>query len=261
MRVIGIDPAPSKGLAVFDGQDRLIPIAKSRSYITGLSKQSDVLVCWDAPLTGPGAAVISGAEGTDSTFSKRPIERFFSLTHTGFKTPTGISVLGYSGCSHWALTRSLIGLPKTGPYDQPNIPFNLVEVDLPRPEAGRHVAEVHPALALWLWCRYEAAPGALWDYKKDAQLRMQLWHTLLMNQQVAEALSAVRDLPPASDDEFDARIAYALGKMWLEAPGAIVLLGNLDVGTFLVPRVVAVEEAFARFLQSPRARQLARSSA
>jgi hypothetical protein len=90
---------------------------------------------------------------------------------------------------------------------------------------------------------------------------MQLWHTLLINQQVAEALSAVRDLPPASDDEFDARIAYALGKMWLEAPGAVVLLGNLDVGTLLVPRVVAVEEAFARFLQSPRARQPAPLSA
>lgn len=133
MRVIGIDPAPAKGLAVFDGQDRHIPIDKSRSFIAHLAEQSDVLVCWDAPLTGPGAAVVSGGEGTDSSFSKRQIESFFSRTHTGFKAPKGISVLGYAGCPHWALTRSLVGLPRTGPFDDAKTPFELIGADLPRP--------------------------------------------------------------------------------------------------------------------------------
>ena len=50
-------------------------------------------MCWDAPLTGPADPVSAGLNRYD--FTKRPIERFFSLGETGFKTPSEISVLGY----------------------------------------------------------------------------------------------------------------------------------------------------------------------
>lgn len=260
MRVVGIDPGPKKGLAIFDGQDRHVPISESRAYIASLASESDVLVCWDAPLTGPSAAVVLGDDGADSSFTKRLIESFFSREGTGFKTPSGISVSGYASCSHWALTRSLIGLPRTGPFDHANTPFELIGTDLPRPKAGRFVVEVHPALALWLWCKQDAASIDSWEYKnkKNSQLQHRLWRNVLKTAQVAEVLNDVRDVPPTTDDELDARVAYALGRLWVEAPDAVVVLGNLDVGTFLVPRVAGVEEAFARFLQPSGSRKRSR---
>ncbi len=54
MRVIAVDPAPKKGGTVFDGvkYQNFRPI-RLASYLEGLAEEASVLVCWDAPLTGP----------------------------------------------------------------------------------------------------------------------------------------------------------------------------------------------------------------
>ncbi len=54
---------------------------------------------------------------------------------------------------------------------------------------------------------------------------------------------------PISDDELDARIAWALGRLWIEDEGSVNLLGNLEYGTFLLPKIMGLEEAFLRFAQ------------
>ena len=105
MNVIGIDPAPAKGLDTFDGKDRHVALHNARAFMLALASGSDVLVCWDAPLTGPPTAVVAGAEASKSAYTQRPNESFFSRDNTGFKTPAGISVRGYSGCPHWTLSR------------------------------------------------------------------------------------------------------------------------------------------------------------
>jgi len=249
MRVYGIDPAPRRGMAVFDGRDTHIPIQKFRSFIESLKTAPDLLVCWDAPLTGPPCTVIEGGEAYGSSFSQRPIESFFSRVNTGFKTPHGISVQGYSGCPHWAFSRSLIGLPRTGPFDAKVIPFQLVCDEAQKPTSGQSVVEVHPALALWLWCRFNRETDARWNYKHDADVRGQLWDQLLRVTAVSKALSSVHCAPPSSDDELDARVAYALGRLWLDSPQSVVLLGDVDHGTFLLPRVTGLEEAFQSFIK------------
>jgi len=246
MKVIGIDPAPVKGLHVFDGHDRHIPLPESRSFIDELKTNWDVLVCWDAPLTGPPFSIIGGGEARGSAFSQRPIESFFSRQRTGFKTPKGISVRGYSGCPHWALSRSLIGLPKTGPYDKDTLPFQLLSHESQRPLRGRHIVEVHPALALWLWCREGRGDRQSWDYKRDVSVRGQLWNQLLQIPAVSEVLSSTCPVAPATDDEFDARVAFALGYLWLHDPSSVVLLGSLDTGTFLLPRLEGLEKGFTQ---------------
>ncbi len=151
MNIIGIDPAPTKGLDVFDGRHHRVALGGARGYVDSLRSQQDLLVCWDSPLTGPPIRTVEGGEARGSAFSQRPIESFFSKTETGFKTPSGISVRGYSGCPHWTLSRSLLGLPRVGPFDLGGelLPFNLLTTDVP-PSTGRHVVEVHPAVALWL---------------------------------------------------------------------------------------------------------------
>ena len=150
--VISIDPAPSKTSTVCDGRcfceetpvqlgDRLRRVNR------------EVLVCWDAPLTGPQDPDRAGVVEKD--FSQRSIDSFFARKETGFKTPKGISVLPYSGCPHWVITRSLLGLPRSGRFDirHKELPFHLLpgedRNEYPRPR----VVEIHPAVAAWLWCR------------------------------------------------------------------------------------------------------------
>jgi hypothetical protein len=252
MRVYGIDPAPTKGLAIFDGrEDCCIPLEKSRAFIDGLKNASDdLLICWDAPLTGPPSSVTRGAPAFGSAFSQRTIESFFSRQETGFKTPPGISVRGYSGCPHWALSRSLIGLPITGPFDDAAcLPFRLVSQNGDRPNGGRSVVEVHPALALWLWCRDVRGASASWDYKHDAAVRNELWAQFCGLPVISKTPATLRSKAPSSDDQLDARLAYALGWLWLNEPGSVVLLGDLDLGTFLLPKVPTLEEGFYSFTQ------------
>ena len=249
MRVYGVDPAPKKGMAVFDGRDRHILLQESRSFIASLKTDPDLLICWDASLTGPPCSVIEGGEAGGSAFSQRPIESFFSRAETGFKTPQGISVRGYSGCPHWALSRSLIGLPRTGPFDVETLPFRLVSDEVQKPLLGQCVVEVHPALALWLWCRFDRDTNSAWGYKQDASVCRYLWTQLLQVAAVSNVLSSASLLTPSSDDELDARLAYVLGRLWLDDPPSVVLLGDQDHGTFLLPRVSGLEEAFQSFIQ------------
>lgn len=249
VRVFGIDPAPTKGMAVFDGEDRHISIPESRSFIDTLKTESNLLVCWDSPLTGPPLSVVEGGLANGSAFSQRPIEGFFSQAQTGFKTPHGISVRLYSGCPHWALSRSLFGLPRTGPFDMETLPFRLISGEDQQPTSGQWIAEVHPALALWLWCRKDRELDASWAYKQDAVVRRNLWNQLLQVPVVSRALSPTCPVAPSSDDVLDARVAYALGHLRLHEPQSVVVLGNLDTGTFLLPKVDGLVEAFRAFTQ------------
>jgi predicted nuclease with RNAse H fold len=256
VRVIGIDPAPTKGLAVFDGEYRTIPVREARSFLENLANEThDLLICWDAPLTGPASGVLRGGSPTVSSFSQRPIESFFRKS-VGFKTPKGISVLGYSGCSHWALSRSLIGLPRTGPFDRDDLPFTLASEDRMRPSSGRHVVEVHPAVALWLWCKDRRPAEAHWEYKQNVDVQQELWNHIVQIREISRCLASDCATPPSSDDELDAWAAYALGRLWLDEPSSVMLLGDLDQGSLLMPRSDGLEAAYQKFVNgSPRRRR------
>ena len=251
MKVCGIDPAPKKGLTVFDGSDHAIALEDSAAFMAGLAREDDLLVSWDAPLTGPPSSVVGGSAARGAAFTQRPIESFFSRAATGFKTPKGISVQGYSGCPHWTITRNLLGLPRVGRFDAPDesLPFRLLAEPSQRPAHGRRVVEVHPAVALWLWCRERRDPKTCWRYKKDHAVLRELWQRLLKVPGVAGVLSKVQAATPTSDDQLDARVAYALGRLWLDDPASVVLLGDADTGAFLIPVVPGIERAFQSFVE------------
>ena len=242
-RVVAIDPAPAKPSTVFDGTCFThMPAPELRDYLKRISHEPGTLVCWDAPLTGPADVVRAGSTRYD--FTKRPIERFFSSKQTGFKAPTGISVLGYAACPHWTITRSLLGLPRVGAFDAPDsrLPFGLVtqmgDLDAGRPS----VVEIHPALAAWLWCRHDRPEGASWSYKgstdpeRERRVRTEMWDIIRKRADVAA------DLPqPETDDEFDAAVGFVLGAMLMRdqahASGRCTILGNARDGAWLVPCV------------------------
>ena len=62
MRICGTDPAPTREMTEFEGQDRNIPLVKTPSFIDTLKTEPDLLMCWDSPLTGPPASVIEAKE-------------------------------------------------------------------------------------------------------------------------------------------------------------------------------------------------------
>ena len=245
MRVIGIDPAPKKGLTVFDGEDHHVTVSDARDFLRELEAEDDVLICWDAPLTGPSSRALGGGGSEHaSDFTQRPIEQFFSRGKTGFRAPEGISVMPYSSCPHWAISRNLLGLPRVGPWDRDfdSLPFQLVRRDEDRPQRGRCVVEVHPAVAAWLWCR-QGWTGDSWQYKSEGEVLKAMWRDLA--DVLPEHLEAVGE--PADHDELDARVAFALGRIWLSGEREVVLLGDLDRGTFLVPNVSRLQERFDDF--------------
>jgi len=258
MKVSGIDPAPRRGLQVFDGTDHQIKLEESAAFLADLARDDDHLVCWDAPLTGPPSWVVEGAAAEGSAFCQRPLESFFGRASTGFKAPPGISVQGYAGCPHWALTRSLLGLPRVGRFDgkAESLPFRPMTSDSQRPERGRCIVEVHPAVALWLWCRDERGDAASGLYKSSLvckadrdKLVLEIWESLLRVRAFAGTFPpTLRD--PGTDDELDARVAYALGRLWLDDPAEVSFLGDADTGGFLLPRVPGMEERFRSFVES-----------
>ena len=250
MKVLGVDPAPSFGGHVFDGCYRRASTTRLAEELCGLGNTQASLHCWDAPLTGPpDPAVTSDRRGA---FTKRPIETFFTKQQWGFKVPDGIAVQGFAGCQHWTISRHMLGLPRVGPWDAEwsTLPFNLLTNERPT-SRGHYVVEVHPALALWLWCGFGNNPWpGPWTYKRDGEVLTGLWHKLCdevraFDPDLLEQIVAPGE--PRDDDDLDSRIAWLLGKAWLNDTGDIRILGSLGQGSFLVPEVPRLREAFEGF--------------
>jgi hypothetical protein len=242
MKVIGIDVAPRRGGHVCDGVTvtHMKP-AKLAAYLNDLN--DSVLLAWDAPLTGPRDPDRPFANEQDLTI--RTIEKFFRKGGP-LNPPEGISTLGYGNCPHWTITRALLGLPRVGRFDaKSDLPFHLITNDEDRPSSGRHVVEVHPAIALWLWCKADGYDGASWRYKgakKDVDCAREVSRLISVRLQ-NEKVSSARD------DELDAWIAWYLADRWLNDNG-VMLLGNERDGCFLLPKDDALSCEFKKIFRS-----------
>lgn len=249
MRVVAIDPAPAKESTMYSAEAgfRSVPASEMRGVLEDLA--SPVLLCWDAPLTGP--RLVEEAGSGDGDFSQRRLDSFFARKETGFKTPKGISVLPYAGCPHWTISRSVLGLPRVGPWDTDfdRLPFHLLPGNA-REASGVAVSqltrscavEIHPAVAAWLWCKKELRRrswkrGKGWKYKgsgRDEALIDEMWEVILGR--CDDSLrSTLRK--PESDDEFDAAVGYILGAKWLRGDEEVVLLGDRETGAMLLPHL------------------------
>jgi hypothetical protein len=107
VKVIGIDVGPAKGGHVCDGETVHVRTPPELyDYLVNLP--DDVLVAWDAPLTGPPNPDDGLSEGD---LTCRQIERFFRSG--AYRPPEGISVRPYSGCSHFVASRKKFSTMKS----------------------------------------------------------------------------------------------------------------------------------------------------
>jgi hypothetical protein len=251
------DPAPGKGCTVFNGTkyDDHLPAAEVIELVRTLQGQPNSLLAWEAPITGPKCP--DGKIDGKQDLTQRPLEAFFQRPNSEYKPPTGISVLPYSGCPHWTITQRVLGLPRVGPYSKeigmlPLRPL-LQEGDqqdvLPKYAS---VVEVHCAVAVWRWCLAAGRRNKEeWRYKnkkklntKRRQALVRLFWTVICRQ-----VPRARDLPrPRTDDQLDAVVAWLLADRWVVGKG-VVLLGNSDTGSFLVPEETKLLEGFEEFLR------------
>ena len=251
MHVLSIDPAPAKDAVVCDGAFRRVPAVELPGFCRALARRADVLLLWDAPLTGPPP----GAPSPRAAYSQRIAERFFSRAATGYKTPRGISVLPYAGCPHWAITRASLGLPVCGRYGRPleELPFRLTTDAAEIAAGGRRVVESHPAVAAWLWLRTAGEPQRAWAYKGAkagvgidvmwAELRT-AWAATLS----PDVVRAVETLPePADDDALDAAVGWVLGTALAAGDPAVDILGDAATGGFALPCDDDLRAKFAAF--------------
>ena len=268
MKVIGIDPAPAKETVIYDGEKFMTKDAVAlKNYLEDIKKSEDnVLICWDAPLTGMASvkAIEKFKEYLNNLEKKktpkwspleaRIIEKYIALQDI----PKGISTNSFSQCPHWTITQYCLGLPQIFQPEKiypSNVPFNLI-TEQKLPSEDKNVVEVHPALALWLWLK-ENNPikdNDKWNYKKNETTFKTLTELLfkkaelLLGKQQAFDISKIEvtvikskeetvEAKTMTDDHFDAYIAWLLGALWLK--NEVILVGNKNTGAMLLPKEVS----------------------
>ena len=262
--VISVDPAPGKKSTIFDGNEFLRRTGPElRADLHDLRDRTpQTLLCWDAPLTGPADPRSAGTQRRD--FTQRSIERFFmrkngsALLPDG-GLPAGISVRPYSELQHWTITKSLLGLPRTGCYDQDfeQLPFRL----LPAPDDEQNnrpsVVEVHPAVAAWLWCKDCRGNESIWRYKdnryegRDA-VRNEMWQIILESIPERMQCKLANRCTPTNGDEFDAAVGYILGALYVQGNAGVAILGDRHTGSFLLPVDSNLKKEWCEFLARKR---------
>jgi hypothetical protein len=242
IKIIGIDPAPSKGSTIFDGNEfykRKDP-DEVLQFLENM-KGSPVLVCWDAPLTGPG-------DLTDGKFTDRPIEKFLrrQLGLNGKNKQDGVkgvSVQGYASCTHWTISRYIFGLPRFSRFevDQEMLPFKpATNQDI----LDNRIVEVHPVVALYLWL------GKVPHYKGKDDVAKEIWKELADKNIINSCLTAATlEKGIADDDQLDALVAYCLGCLWVNNDG-VSLIGDHTNGQLLLPdNSTQLQNGFEQFMR------------
>jgi hypothetical protein len=288
-KVIGIDPASGKkGSYVFapgvtdprepssPGIDRSMQPWELRDLLPSPQERTDskrkpfgtdsCLVCWDAPLTGQrhpdmlDITVLSEEEQKKESLTTRAIERTGEKALKIYReiadaaTKPGVSVRGFSGLSHWVISRNVLGLPRVGRFDAEyeQLPLQPVfyEEQLAQPRYEWAVTEVHPTLAVYLWLKGKSQndEGDWRQYKgngKDSDragavqgMWRNLWKRFESYMSLSFSLPDDDHSLPKDEDAFDARIAWLLGFLWLNSD-EVKLVGNEKDGSFLLPKGVA----------------------
>lgn len=249
-KIIGIDPGMSKASTVCMLNDKNEIVIKDYSHDElrilldeNAKGKEKVLICWDAPLTGIGEPNKSN-DYLRNDFTQRKIEQFFSRQDYGYKTPKGISVLGYGGCPHWTISQHMLGYPIMGRFQTQleDLPYKLLHSEEELSKYNKLLVEVHPAVALWMWI---SKTFKIWNYKKDNE-RLQTFVNELFVNEKSRIIENLKIPKITTDDELDALITFLLGYFLINEPKKVMILGNNETGSFLLPFDKDCKSSFER---------------
>ena len=260
-RVVGVDPAPKKSSTIcfYDGESLGFAALKAHKLLKlmkDLKSKEDVLITWDAPLTGPPILEHGDEEHAECYFYFRWIEHFLRTNGT-YKPPTGISTLGYAGCPHWAITKAATGLPILGPYcaSSDDLPFHHVVSEKDKLcDKKANIIEVHPATAIYLGIYSSKEHNEIndWRYKQYRGIQKELFNKLMStffeDLQIKPCVDQIK-----SDDHLDAFVAWALGHLYVtqsENQPVVRIMGNWKTGSMLLPWDKDLFSGFDAFFES-----------
>ncbi|PHN00745.1 DUF429 domain-containing protein [Flavilitoribacter nigricans] len=267
MKIIGIDIHPGKNSTLFDGEkyDDLSS-SKLKEFLLPIEEDNDqrILICCDAPLTGPRDEIQEiRYKNSSNSLTKRDIEYFFTnnfgfnvnVKDTNEKKFKGISVGNYSSLPHWTITKRLFGLPIMGKYCKKELPFKHIhsEVEIVN-TINNYIVEVHPGLAIWVWLNKKWDEDYNWQYKGEKSTLFQIKEDL--NHLLFEEIKVNSSLKPKfeeidDDDKLDSFIAWLLGYLWLrDSRGLVNVIGNQETGSFLLPAMDQLKTSFENFIQN-----------
>lgn len=226
MKVIGIDPAPSKPTVCFDGDSYAVlePIEVRPWVEDRLRQEPNTLIAWDAPL----------AFNPDHSFYRREVDQ--KLAAAAADEPA-VNTAPFGNLSHWSITCYVLGHP----FGEKPCGLTLVDA-MPKLSKGPLLIEVHPAFALYQWWRRAEQTEQVPAYKKGGRLQRLDAVKQLIDVAGAE-LRAVQQLreglgdrlaPP--DDLLDAMVAWEVGVRFVE--GKTVTVGGVTAGFIVLPEPV-----------------------
>lgn len=239
MKIIGIDPAPSKDTVIYDGRKfRIIKVKNLKRFISCMEKlYEDIFICWDAPLS---AATSKGC----FNLYERNIEKFFNRQtkkNKSFTIPQGISTLGYAGCPHWTISQYIFGYPVLNYEFTKPLKYTLVSSQSDIANKGLYITETHPALSMWIWAKNSHIIKS-WLYKHNSK---KVDQRVEMIQNIIEDLETRLDIRIPKDeilldtkhmsDKLDAYICWLLGKKLFEFNNKVKIYGDSLNGSFLLP--------------------------
>jgi len=251
MKILGIDPAPSKQSVVFDGE-------KFKKYNANelkelITKTKNTLICWDAPL---------GFDVNTNDFYYRPIELFFKANNKKIndfqiKPPSGISVLPIAGCPHWLISQYIVGYP-TIDSKSLKIPLIIKKEDFKL--NSTQIVEVHPALAIWIWLKNKNLQKDEWKYKCQKKYIKKKAFNKILSLLKEKNIINLEKLNPQdkkeiinfNDDYLDAYIAWKLGDLLINS-SKVMILGEKS-GSILLPYDKELKDRFNKFLKAKHAK-------
>lgn len=229
--VLGVDPAPSKKTVAFDGTKFLHWEAadvrqKLHEVVSAKTTAGQpVLVLWDAPLCMDEGNFYSrevdrSAQSIVDGWKKNGV-----VAGSGEKERSAVGIAAAAQCPHNILSMNVLGLPMGGPPSERGLRL-LTDRRALDANSGAWVAEVHPAVAIGAWYKHHELgkhhePPKLPRYKQNKGKSRDVLAALLdgvdelRNLVSGPLLSELLSNKKYGDDELDAFVAWALGKLLL----------------------------------------------
>ncbi len=217
MKILGIDPAPSKKSIIFDGKNFIEKEPfEVKIYLEDEKKvNQEYLITWDAPL----------GDDFSHSLSQKKIEKILSSKDSYIdeqKPPQGISTLPFSGCSHWTISQYTLGYPIIN-HDlicHEKLKYHLVKNDMDFSTDRANVIEAHPTFALWVWMldfKNKLGFKNSWRYKGGGENKRRFQKIIELFFEL-DFVKTYRDIKYKiiSDDYLDAFVCYLLGKLFLK---------------------------------------------